>query len=136
MFTPSLGLFDTLHHGRLAALYVDINERGRVFDLSTNGSAISFQEAWRPLKINNISEFSDIPIWAVLLILAMVCIFHIFAITLIIRSRGRKNLNVKLVLEGFHSFIAPPLHFDWEYFYRISSYELSVLDSWTRYAFK
>ena len=133
MFTPSLGLFDTLHHGRLATLPVNDVQRRMIFDFSTNGSTISFQEAWRPLHIKNISQFLDIPIWAVLLIMAITCIFHIFASTLIIKSRAGTNFNAKLVMEGFHSFIAPPLHFDWEYVYRRSSYKLTVLESWRRY---
>ena len=133
MFTPSLGLFDTLYHGRLATLPVNDVKRRIIFDFSSNGSAISFQEAWRPVRIKHISEFLDIPIWAVLLIISIACIFHIFGSTLIIKSRSRTNFNAKLVMEGLHSFIAPPLHFDWEYLYRSSSYKLTVLESWRRY---
>ena len=133
MFMPSLGLFDALHHGRLAVIPIKKTEHGRIFDFSSNGSAISFEEAWRPLKIDNISEFLDIPILAVLIIFPVACIFHIFASTLIVKSITSAKFHAKLIIEGLHSFIAPPLHFDWEYLYRRSSYKLSVLESWKRY---
>ena len=126
LFTPSLGLFDTLHHGRLALLdaYVDGN--------SADDLQITFSKSWEPFKIKDISEFPGIPMIVVLTVMLSLCIFHILASACILKVLFRKKLSGGLLLQSLHSFVAPPLQFDWELLYRDETQKLSVIQSWRR----
>ena len=130
MLTPSLGLFDTLHHGRLAAVPVWDGERE--FDISDDGSRITFQQAWEPLKIEHISLFLEIPVIGVVTILTTMLLFHIFGSTFILKLIRNQGAISDLILEGFHTLIAPPLHFDWEMCYRLSDGMLPIKHCWMR----
>ena len=130
MFTPSLGLLDTLHHGRLAA--IPARDGVREFDISLDGSKITFEQAWEPFKIDHISLFLEIPIVGVVTILASIFIFHIFGSTCILKLMKNKKAIPELTLEGFHTLIAPPLHTDWEMFYRMTDDNQSIKHCWRR----
>ena len=130
MLTPSLGLFDTLHHGRLAALPVRGGERE--FDFSVDGSKITFQEAWEPFMIDHIFLFLEIPVYGVVVILTTMLLFHIFGSACTLKLMKNKAAIPKLILEAFHTLIAPPLHIDWEMFYRLSDGTLSIKHCWRR----
>ena len=125
LFTPSIGTFDCLHHGRLAALGVG--------DHSANSSAIGFAEIWEPLKINDITDFLDMPVSVVSIILIIMVLFHIFASSLTQKMILRRPLGAELFFQGLHSFISPPLHLDWELLFRQDSDATSVLNCWKRY---
>ena len=130
LFTPSLGLFNTLHHGRLAAL--PVREGGEEFDVSEDGSKITFQQAWAPYQIDHISLFLEIPVHGVVTLLAMMLIFHLFGSTCILKlTRNNKEIP-ELILEGFHTLISPPLHIDWEMFYRMSCWMQPITHCWRR----
>ena len=131
LFTPSLGLFDTLHHGRLAAL--SVNDYKMEFDLSDDGTPITFQDAWEPYKMDHISDFLDIPVIGVASILVFMLLFHILGSACILKFAMRKQSNLRLLLEGFHTLITPPLHIDWEMFYRMSDGKESIKQSWKRF---
>ena len=133
LFTPSLGLFDCLHHGRLAAIAVKDGQR--IFDFSSDGSQFNFSDAWKPLEIKDISYFPDIPVIAVLGILITMIILHIFTTSLVLKQCFKQPFRADFVIQGFHSLICPPLHLDWEFFYRLHAHakDFSVLRSWKRY---
>ena len=124
IFTPSLGIFDCLHHGRLAALHSDY---------SANSSAISFSKVWEPLKIKDITDFLDMPVSVVSTIFIVMVLFHIFASSLTQKIILRKPLSAELLFQGLHSFISPPLHLDWELLFRQHTDANSVLFGWKRY---
>ena len=132
LFTPSLGLFDTLHHGRLAAL--PASDGQREFDISVDGSKITFHEAWEPFKTNHISHFLEIPVIGVVIILTLMIVFHIFGSICILRLMRNQKAIPELLLEGFHALISPPLHIDWEMFYRDSEAKQSIKHCWRRLA--
>ena len=102
-------------------------------EYSTNASSISFSDAWEPFQLKDISEFTEVPV--TLVSVAMVCIFilHILASTCILKIMLVKKLSARLIMEGFHAFIAPPLQFDWELFYETSQQKNNVLNCWRRY---
>ena len=131
IFAPSLGLFDCLHHGRLAALPVNDNEM--IFEYTHDGVPLNFSNGWEPLKINDISNFPDIPVVFVLAILITMILFHVFASSLIQKQTQQKQFSADLLLQGLYSFISPPLHLDWELFHRQNTENYSVLKCWKRY---
>ena len=130
LFTPSLGLFDTLHHARCAAL--PIREGRREFDISDDGSKITIQQAWEPYQIDHISLFLEIPLIGVVTILTTVLLFHIFGSTCILNLMGNKNPIPESILQAIHTLISPPLHIDWETFYRKSDGKLPIKQCWKR----
>ena len=130
MFTPSLGLFDTLYHGRLASLHVNNDER--IFDESSDGLSITFFEAWEPFKIKDISEFPEMPMWVVLSVMLSLCILHVLASTYIFQATLKEKFNARHLMQGFHSYIAPPLQLDWELLYRKDEQNECVLTCWRR----
>ena len=144
LLSPSLGLFDTLHHGRHASLSVGSlrGERDwyvestpifeRAFDQLENGTLITFQDAWEPYQIKHISLFLDIPVTAVISILIIMTLFHIFGSTIILKFTSKKQALSELALQGFHALITPHLHVDWEMFYRMSDGKQSIKQSWKR----
>ena len=131
LFTPSLGLLDTLHHGRLAALPVKNGQR--IFTYSQDGVPITFSDAWQHLKIQDISDFPEIPMTVVLSIMIFTFLSHILASSGILKIKLGKKFSFGLMMQGFHSFIVPPLQFDWELFYRRDEENESVLNCWRRY---
>ena len=130
LFTPSLGLFDTLHHGRLASLSVYTGQRE--FNHSQNGPPVTFEDAWEPYKIGHISLFPDIPVLGVVTILAAMFLFHILGSTCLLKLTMKNIAIPELVLQGFYTLITPPLHLDWEVFYRMSEWERSITECWKR----
>ena len=130
MFTPSLGLFDSLHHGRLAALSVHNGQRE--FDRSKNGLRITFENAWEPYRIEDISKFNDIPVGIVVLILGIMLIYHILGSICILKLTMKNHTIKELVFQSCYSLITPPLHIDWEKFYRISDGGKPIGQCWKR----
>ena len=131
LFTPSLGLFNTLHHGRMAALLVSNERTGDAFDYAGN-QKISLQEAWNQFKIDDSSEFADIPALAVLAMMFTMLIFHLFASACILKVIFKsQNISV-LALDGFYTIISPPLHYDWEFFSLTNKGEDGVVKCWKR----
>ena len=131
MFTPSLGLFETLHHGRLATLDTYYGER--MFDNSINGLPLTFYDSWKPFKIKDMAEFPGMPLRVVLTVMVSLCVFHILASAFILKVMLKEKFSGGLLMQGLHSFVAPPLQFDWELFYRDEHQNMSVLHSWRRY---
>ena len=129
LFTPLLGLFNTLHHGRLAALSVKQDRNGEPFD---HGLNVTLHEAWEQFRIDTSSDFVELPATAVVAIMISMFILHIFVIscTLKITLNGKKT--VTLLPQGFYSIISPPLHLDWEFFYRQSNMKDSISKCWKR----
>ena len=133
IFTPILGLFDCLHHGRMAS--IPISDRGgeELFPFYHDGLQHSFSGAWEPFKIKDISHFPNMPVTAVSGIVISMVLFHIFASSIVLKLILKHPLNTELIIQGIHSFISPPLHYDWELIYRRDMNKLSVLGCWKRY---
>ena len=121
---------NTLHHGRLAALTASdgLGELENTHD----GLKTSFQHAWEPYKIDHISLFLEIPVIGVVTILTIMFLFHILGSTCILKLTNNKKTTPELMLEGFHTLIASPLHIDWEMFYRMSDGKQSIKHYWRR----
>ena len=95
LFTPTLGLFDTLHLGRLATLPVSANRGGEKFDYTDGGKIIEFEDAWEQYRIDNSSEFVDMPAIAVLATMLIMFIFHIFATSSILKLKLWKECSAR-----------------------------------------
>ena len=132
LFTPSLGLFDCLHHGRLAALHAKDGHHMK-FYFSPDGLHMNFSDVWEPLTMKDISYFPDMPVIAVCLILMSMIVFHIFASTLFRKLCLKTQFSADYFLQGLHSFISPPLHFDWELLYGQNTENISVFHCWKRW---
>ena len=130
LLTPSLGIFDCLHHGRLAALPVQNGHR--IFAYASDGWPFNFTHAWQPLKLEDTTHFPDISVSAVTGILITTIFFHIVVSSLIFKIALREEFSVGLLVQAFHSFIAPPLHFDWELLYRQNE-NVSIIECWKRW---
>ena len=107
---------------------------GDAFDYADDGTIISFQEAWDPFRLDNSSEFVDIPPYAVLSIMLVVFLFHILGSLCILKDKLKSTSIFTLAPKGFYTLISPPLHFDWEFFYRQSDGQDTILLCWKRYA--
>ena len=132
MFTPSLGLIDTLHHGRMGSLQINTDRSKYAFDKLDNGLSITFQNVWEPFTIGHVSDFLDIPVIGVAFILASIGFFHICANSLILRLTSQNLTISRLIIHGVQSIICPPLHLDWELHYRDNDRHISVIKSWQR----
>ena len=103
---------------------------GDAFDYSDNGSVISFQESWKQFNMNYSSDFVDIPATAILAAMLVMFIFHIFASSYILKLNSKSLSN--WVTKGFYTLISPPLNYDWNFFYKQSDYEETILKCWKR----
>ena len=132
MFTPILGLYDTLHHGRLATLNVKTDLSQDIFDYTTDGLNVTFFDAWKPFRINHISEFPEMPMLGVLLLMGSLCVMHIFAFLWNLKVLLGEKINAGLLMQGLHSFIAPPLQYDWDLLYQEYPQNGTLHNCWRR----
>ena len=130
LFTPSLGLFDCLHHGRLGS--IPVQDGQRIFDVSLDGVQLNFSNAWEPYKIKDISYFPDMTVSAVSALLVSMVLFHTFVSILILKLLLRKPFGTELFIQAIHSFLTPPLHLDWELLYRRDTKINNVVESWKK----
>ena len=131
LFTPFLGLFDTLHHGRLAAMSVWTNSM-EAFDYDDDGRIITFEDAWNQFRIDDSFDFVEIPALAILAMMLTMFVFHMFASTCILKLSLRARSIFSIAPHGFYTIISPPLHYDWEFFYRQSNEEKAIVKCWKR----
>ena len=96
------------------------------------GTVVTFQEAWNQFRMNDSSDFVDIPPLAVLSTMLAMFLFHIIASPCILKQKLKSKSFFTLVSKGFYTLISPPLHFDWEFFYRQSAHEDNILMCWKR----
>ena len=142
LVTPSLGLFDTLHHydhGSKVA-YVDRPDGpdNSVFDVSANGTVIWFHELWNAeYKLDGRQQFCDaLPM--TISILVVVAVLHPLIGRLLQRKvfyKGTEPANItwiSTILDGLHTIISPAVHMDWEFIYRLNGGTLSVTECWRR----
>ena len=140
-FTPSLGLLDILHHGRLGAMSPKTWREDTIFDFSEHGSPISFNDAWNPFKLQHVAEFFPLPIEIVFLLISAIFLLHIFVSTClqkltVEKVAERSFISIDgLVIQAVNSFLSPPLHLDWEFYYRLSGGHQSVGKCWRRYGY-
>ena len=130
LFTPSLGLFDCMHHGRLGSL--PVKDGHRIFDVALDGLHLNFSAAWEPFEIEDISSFPDMPVTAVSAVLVSMVLFHTFVSILILKLLLRKPFSSELLNQAIHSFLTPPLHLDWELLYKQATKNKTVVESWKK----
>ena len=124
-------MFETLHHGRLAAL--SIGNDG-LFEYSGNGNIVSYYDAWKPYKIDNASDFVLLPGLAVIALMFIMLIFHIATSSCILKFALRDATGLTVMTNAYHTIITPPLHIDWELFYdRQKDDEKCVKKCWKMY---
>ena len=130
LLTPSLGLFDTLHHGRLGSLPVEVSSSTSLFDHSNDGFLISFNDAWEPFRFNNISDFFHIPFIGVSFILVSIGFIHICVNSLLLKLTTKNTSLFSSIFHGLHSIITPLLHVDWELYYISDIKHESIIRCW------
>ena len=127
-----MGLFDTLHHGRLAILSFADGHMHSELDQLQDGLYTTFQEAWDQHRLENVSEFLNMPTIAIAALMTSMFLLHVLVSTIILKIMPNDKAFSNLVVQGFHSLISPPLHIDWEYYYRLNDKRESVLKCWKR----
>ena len=127
-----MGLFDTLHHSRLAVMRVADEQRQIDFSASDGGTSMTYQDAWDQFRLDNLSDFLYMPTFVILALMLSMFLFHVLGSTILLKIMPNDTAISGLLLQGFHSIISPPLHIDWEYYYRLSDKRESVLESWRR----
>ena len=132
LITPSLGLFDTLHHGRLGSLSAATISKTGLFDRSEHGLHITFHDAWKPFRLYTISDFLHIPSIVVPFILFSIGFIHICANSLLMKLTTKNTSLSSSLFHGLHSIITPPLHTDWELYYRNVDGKESIIKCWHR----
>ena len=124
-------MFETLHHGRLAALTIGNDV---LFEYSDNGSIVPYYEAWKPYKIDNASDFVTLPGLADLALIFIMLIFHIVMSSCILKFSLRDATIISLMTQAYYSIITPPLHIDWAFYYdRQKDDEKCVKTCWKKY---
>ena len=99
---------------------------------AADGTAITYHDAWEPYRLDTMTDFLEIPtIWVAVIFLTMLAL-HLVGSSLLLSFATRHESLPGLVLDAFHTIITPPLHVDWELFYRQTSYNPSVIKSWKR----
>ena len=96
---------------------------------------VEFEDAWEQHRIDNSSEFVDMPAIAVLATMLTMFFFHIFATSSILKLKLKYKGLSSLFLNSLYNLISPPLHYDWEFFYRKSNEEDAILKCWKRHAY-
>ena len=143
LFTPYLGLFDTLHHYNHGSKQAWPQKADwAVFDISPNGTVIWFNELWNAeYKYDSIDQFYEFSPSLLVIPLIIVMVFHPILSHFLqsqIYYKGIKpsNLNsIKGVHQTMHNIISTPLHKDWEHIYRLDKLngrKTSVLQCWSR----
>ena len=113
-----------------------------IFDYSENGSAITFEEAWGQFKLNDSTQFFSMPIFLVVPMSLCIFVFHAIAsaflhkLARVMSENGghKPGLNFNYIIEGLQSFLTPPLHLDWEEYFRNSNCKLPIKSCWKRYS--
>lgn len=127
-------MFDTLHHARLALK--NVYDGSREFDVSDGGLTISFQEAWDEFRLDDWSHFLNMPILVTVALMTTMFVLHMFVSSTVVHYMerpARSNVISDKVLQGFHSILSPPLHLDWEYYYRNRQRDDTVVKCWEKY---
>ena len=141
LFTPALGLFNSMHHARLAAL--SVRNVNMILDNSGNGSDASFGEIWDQFKLKDSFDFLSMPLGVVLFILLFIFTFHTITNAILQKLSKAKHeydgirpiLSLSPIIQGMHTFLAPPLHLDWEESFRLTKGKLPVVLCWKRYLY-
>ena len=102
------------------------------FDDTDDNGITTFEEAWNQFRLNDSSSFVDIPPFAVLALMLVMFIIHIPASSCILKLKLNSTSFSTLVSLGFYTLISPPLHYDWQFFYRQSDEKDSILLCWKR----
>ena len=99
------------------------------FDYHDDGSIMTLQDTWNKFRIEDSSEFVEIPALAVLALMFTIFIFHILASSFILKLTSNMAS-----LCGFYTIISPPLYYDWDFFYRQCNKENDIVKCWKRQA--
>ena len=102
------------------------------FDDTDENGISTFEEAWDQFRLNDSSSFVDIPPFAVLALMLVMFIIHITSSSCILKLKLNSTSFSTLVSLGFYTLISPPLHYDWQFFYRQSDEKDSILLCWKR----
>ena len=126
-FTPSLGLFNSLHHPAFATKGAT-TEYAAVFNISVNGTPIWFNELWNNHFREGPHEFYVIPSDILIFVLLLLVLAHLIASWHIQRKLyWRVKLGIpEHFFNALYTIICPPLSLDWEGIYRNSGGTLSI----------
>lgn len=137
LFTPTLGLFSTLHHGRLGALpprYSFVGARHtdwfKSFEYDKGGKNISFIHAWSTFQLDGADTFLDMPHEAIVGIMLTGVLFHVITSSCTLKVMLKDVTMPHCLIQGFYSIVNPPLHFDWELYHNFHGN--SIKRGWRR----
>ena len=112
LFTPFLGLFDTMSNFRLAKIEFSADEQ--VFGEAENGTALSLREDWNQYYIKDLEKFLMVPTFTPIIYILVVVAAHLGIACLLLRETEKSK--VRLFQLGIFTLVCPPIFADWEEF--------------------
>ena len=129
IFTPFIGLFDTMHYYTKGKMRMPPENQWFLYKPESN---LSYYDLWEEnYRIKKCSDFFCIPSNVGIGIILGFLILHLivsFFLLLPFNKTGRRKL--KQIIQGIWTLISVPLFCDWEYLYRQSNFTKSVTRCW------
>merc|ERR1712241_1100573 len=127
LFTPILGLFDTMNHYTRGKLYLAIDEVNIImYDPDAN---LTYKQHWNNnYRINEYNQFFSMSSYVPFAIMSIILAMHLFAtfiLTLPLYKKSGEGV-VRRFIRGFHTLCNVPLFCDWEEFYRNSDFKTPI----------
>ena len=134
-FTPSLGLFNTLHHPTFAQIWARPAELA-VLNVNDDGIPTWLNVQWNNHTRGGEDDFYYIPSYILMYALLFLTISHL-TISWIIHSKLYQKAEVRVserFFEALYTMICPPVYLDWEGIYRQGGGQLSKSECWKKSA--
>ena len=126
LFTPNLGLFDTMHHSRIGSMMIETqvenySDRGDpyspgslhdvIVDIFTNGTVVKFGDKWEEYRLKSPEQFYHFPSAIVVATLPTLMIVHL-CLSWLLREKlyykGVKFVSLgRKILEGLYTWVCP-----------------------------
>lgn len=151
LFTPALGLFNTLHHTQFTSSdvtktvinYYVINNKIYhpyvVYDIYSNETVMNFGDKWEHYKLMGSKNFYSFDSRLVVAFVPVMLIVHL-CLSVLLQDKlyykgSKERMSVSLgkkTLEGLSTWVCPPLHLDWEMLLRLFKGHVSIAECWRR----
>ena len=130
IFTPFLGLFDTMHHYLKGNLLMD--NISIMYEPLLN---VTYTQLWsNKYYLNEFVEFFSMPFSCCMLILIGVFGIHLLTSYILLLPLNKKSTDghLRQIMQGTLTLINIPLFCDWEKILRDSDFSIPVAESWNK----
>ena len=134
-FTPSLGLFNSLHYPTFAQIWAKPHELA-VYNMSADGTTTWFHEKWNDHTKGKADDFYFIPSYILMSALLFLTIAHLCISWTIQRKvyQGAKLRVTEAFFDALYTMICPPVYLDWEGIYRQGGGKMQKSECWKKSA--